>query len=680
MTRTPFTSTLLALVLSSGLAVSAAHALDQNAAPAKSATDASAARLIVPTHAGPRAFLVDAPDAPSSPASRDDSAEPDEHGKPRGQTTGFRLTARVIIRAKDPKAVAAALGPKPAVKLMPAAPAGAPTTGELREFHYADAPTIRAAIALADTLARSPGIDLAYLDIEWPKTLRNNIPTDPFLVSQWHLINTATPAADTNADAAWKSGFTGAGVTVGILEGGWDSTHEDLAPNFDAAASQSSANFSDHGTSTAGLVAAAANNAHGGAGVAWGAHISKQFYGTASEISAAFGFANDINDIKSNSWGPFDNGRIAAIDPLELAAIQDAATAGRDGKGVIIVWAGGNGGQNNNDRVDYDPYASNRYAIAVGSIDAADRKALYSEPGSALMVVTTSDYDINASNDVGIFTTSSFNGYTTNFGGTSAAAPIAAGICALVLDANPELTRRDVQHVLIRSARRCNPADPSWRFNGAGTGQLRMHSDLFGFGALDAGAATTLAQSWVNRPVEASFVSDTISPALSIPDNNTTGITTSIVAASPLIVERAQVTLTLPHPSIGNLRIRLISPSGTEALLAAPRFDSTVGGYNNFTFTAVKFWDERAAGSWTLRIADETAGNTGTLTGWQLKLHGYVPTCPCDWDLSGGAPTLQDLFDFLTSFFAGRGDFNADTTTSVQDLFDFLDCWFGGCA
>ena len=86
------------------------------------------------------------------------------------------------------------------------------------------------------------------------------------------------------------------------------------------------------------------------------------------------------------------------------------------------------------------------------------------------------------------------------------------------------------------------------------------------------------------------------------------------------------------------------------------------------------------AGTWTLKVADEVSSPvaTGTLTSWQLKVYGYNPACRCDWNLSG-AVSLQDLFDYLGSYFANKGDFSGDGTTTVQDIFDYLACWFQGC-
>lgn len=632
----------------------------------------SGVEMTVPLCGSRPMFRVETPDAPASAAARDDRALTRADGSSLGWTPGYTLRARVVVRAPD----RAALAPFAAgIKITDAD--AARTGGPLREFLYADTASVRDAVALADALAKAPGVREAYLDVQQPIALRS-VPSDPGVPQQWHLLNTTNPLADINAEPAWNAGLSGAGVTVGVLESGWDITHEDLAANYVADASQPAAGSFDHGTATAGLVAAVANNNHGGAGVAYGAGVSRLYYGSSSQIADAFAFRNDLNKIKTNSWGPFDNGYIATISSVELAAFEDAVTTGRAGLGEVIVWAAGNGAQSN-DRVDYDPYGSNRFSMAVGAIDFFDRHSIYSEPGSSLMLVTTSDYDLSGP-DVGIYTTWGFNTYTSAFGGTSAASPIAAGVAALVLQANPALTWRDVQHVMIRSARRVNPDDPSWMFNGAGAGDLRAWSEFFGFGAIDAGAATALAAGWVNRPAQQQIVGPVQTVNQSIPDNDPAGVVSPVQVSGPLIVERVQVTLNAPHTRIGQLRITLTSPSGTTVTLASLRADNTSGGYSNFTFSPAAFWDERATGTWTLKVADEVASPTatGTLVSWQLKVFGYEPACRCDWNLSGGV-SLQDLFDYLTSYFNGHGDFGGDGVSTVQDLFDFLACWFGGC-
>ena len=86
--------------------------------------------------------------------------------------------------------------------------------------------------------------------------------------------------------------------------------------------------------------------------------------------------------------------------------------------------------------------------------------------------------------------------------GTSASAPIAAGICALALEANPRLTWRDMQHIVLLTA---NPKpllnEPGWLQNGVG----RQYSLKFGYGLMDADAMVELAQVWPGAGQQGSY-------------------------------------------------------------------------------------------------------------------------------------------------------------------------------
>jgi hypothetical protein len=68
---------------------------------------------------------------------------------------------------------------------------------------------------------------------------------------------------------------------------------------------------------------------------------------------------------------------------------------------------------------------------------------------------------------------------------------MAAAMVALALEANPGLTWRDVQHIVVRTARpEGNLKAADWASNGVG----RKFSHAFGFGLMDAGAITRLAK------------------------------------------------------------------------------------------------------------------------------------------------------------------------------------------
>ena len=245
-----------------------------------------------------------------------------------------------------------------------------------------------------------------------------------------------------------------------------------------------------------------------------------------------------------------------------------------------------------------------------------------------------------------------------------------------MLQANPNLTWRDVAHILVHSARKANPTDPGWTQNGAGLWQ-HYH---FGYGAVNAAAAVSLAQTWVNRPQAVEITYPLVNVNVPIPDNSPAGVTSTISVWPNMKIERVQIILTAVNESVGDLRVRLTAPTGTQSLFADVRGDFSFG-YTGYTFTSVRHWDENPRGGWSLNVADLSPDYTGPFSSWQLRLIGSKLPCPSDWNLSHTV-TVQDIFDFLNSWFAARGDFNNDGVTSIQDMFDFLHDWFlphSGC-
>ena len=152
---------------------------------------------------------------------------------------------------------------------------------------------------------------------------------------------------------------------------------------------------------------------------------------------------------------------------------------GRNGKGSIFVWASGNG-RMNGDESNYDELANSLYTICVGASDWNGTVAAYSEAGTNVMVNAPSGnfFFLNGGKWLSMSTITTtdrlgFTGYSTTdcqtqFSGTSASCPLAAGVVALILQANPNLTWRDVQHILIATAEKTDLKHPEWRANGAG--------------------------------------------------------------------------------------------------------------------------------------------------------------------------------------------------------------------
>ena len=502
-----------------------------------------------------------------------------------------------------------------------------------------------AAVAAMDSLRAAPQIASADVLVAVQHSLRT-MPNDPLIGDQWHLKNTNSTRTHANLETAWNYGGTGGvkgtGIRIGIVDDGLETAHPDLVTNVDTVndkdwngndSDPNPGSADDHGTSCAGNAAARGNNSLGVSGTAPEATLVGMRLIAASVTDAqeaeAMAYLNDIIFVKSNSWGPEDTADIVeAPGPLTLAALQNAATTGRGGKGTLIFWAGGNGGDVN-DNSNYDGYANSIYTIAIGATDSTGARSWYSEPGANLVVCAPSSGDVlgittvDRTGTAGYNTATTANGgdYANDFGGTSSACPTAAGIGALMLEKNPNLGWRDVQEILIRSAYKFKPADTGWSNNSAG---LHFHHD-FGAGLIDAAAAVAMASTWTNLPAQTSAVSTQSGLSVAIPDNNTTGITRTFdLSASNIRVEHATIRLTINHTSRGNLNISLVSPSGMVSQLTEVHTDAN-DNFSDWTFSSVRHWGELSTGTWTLKISDRsTSSNStgGTLTAAELKLFG----------------------------------------------------------
>ncbi|MCA9310928.1 MAG: S8 family serine peptidase, partial [Phycisphaerales bacterium] len=518
-------------------------------------------------------------------------------------------------------------------------------------------------------------LDQAYVSTSRSITMRCESTTDePLFGGLWHLNNTLNAGADIRAEGAWDLGFTGKGVTIGVVDGGFVETHPDLFENFSMEGSLGASSVSVHGTGVAGL-AAASRNCVGTVGLAYQATLTKLYYG-GSEIEAALAlfYANQINDIKCNSWGPLDNGRVTVLSDLERIVIEEGVRTGRNGLGEIFVWAAGNGGSL--DRMDYDPYASARETISVGWIGHEDVLASGNEQGAALMVVAP-----GGGNGAALTTTSSYgDGYTSNFQGSSASAPLAAGAVALMLQANPGLTWRDVQHVLVHSARHNDPTNPSWEVNGGG---LDLSYD-YGFGAIDARNASLLADCWTNVGPE-QVVEYVEQVDEDIPDNDSLGLRRELEVGENLRVEHVEVELDVHHGYRGDLVITLQSPAGTISKFTQLRNDPGTD-YDRVTFTTVRNWDEPARGLWRLRIADRAPGDTGHFDSWTLRIFGPEYVEVCDFDANrdrvidfADLNIVLDHFGYTDVPAGFCGDLDGDRNVDISDLNALLEAWSLDC-
>jgi len=457
--------------------------------------------------------------------------------------------------------------------------------------------------------------------------------TDPLFPAQWHLYNSAR--RDLRVIEPWRLGVFGAGVSVGVVDDGLDFRHPDFGASY---APELSYDFNrrsphplpsswrdSHGTRCAGEIAAGPADGACGVGVAPAARVAglKILGGTVTDAIEAEALTHALDSISvySNSWGPADDGAtLEAPGPLTALALEHAVTTGRGGLGAAIVFAAGNGG--GLDNCVYDGYASSPFTATIGALGADDQVPYYQEPCPAMLAVAYS-----SNSDKFIATTDVQAGCTTQHSGTSAAAPLAAGIYALALSVNPALTWRDLQHLTVYTSARVSPGMDALTPNAAGL----VHSVYHGFGLMDADAFVERARLWAPVPKPVTYTRGTGdnlgAPVLfGLP-----GTDTSVELPGPevdpdaaLTVEYVAVQVDLPHPRRGALTIALESPSGTTCTLATPRpRDWSDRGFRPWTFVTAGFWGEKAPGTWTLRVTNAYAPSAvGELRSWTLTVHG----------------------------------------------------------
>lgn len=472
------------------------------------------------------------------------------------------------------------------------------------------------------------------------------IPNDSLFNQQWHLENTgqalgSVPGNDVNIVDAWDVA-TGNGNIIAIIDTGVQVGHVDLVANlrtdididFNDPDDDASPQFSDHGTACAGIAAGVGNNGMGIVGAAFdseivGIRLIEAGFSDQDEADALSHqlteSAADRVDIYSNSWGPFDDAsRLETFTALGEAAVVAGINSGRGGLGAIYVWAAGNGLQSG-DNANYDGYASSRYTVGVGATGGDGTFSYYSEPGASMLVNTPSSYNPG----VGTTTTSTnftapHDEYTSGFGGTSSACPLAAGIISLMLEANPALTWLDVQHILVDTAVKNDPIHAGWIANGTG----RLFNHQYGFGRIDADAAVLAAQAHTNvfpTTQLAGADSDVGTLPETIPDSDVNGVTRTATIDSGAVtdfgIEHVELTIDITHTYRGDLKITLTSPSGMVSVMSEQHNDAN-DDYSSWKFTSVAHWGEDPNGTWTLNVVDEVLDDFGSVDGWTLAIHG----------------------------------------------------------
>jgi len=535
-----------------------------------------------------------------------------------------------------------------------------------------------------------------------------NIPADAKYLQQWHLhtrlVNASfNPLSSSNCEDAWHAlgNFGSADVVIAVTDDGCKLDHTDFdSPGkfanwgymsgstlitrdaVSAVPSKMYQTGADHGTCCCGVVAAEVD-ASLTAGAAPGCRllpVKWESSGTSlmisdSKMMTVLNFIADKADVVSNSWGSspefvFPSNVISKITQL-------AQNGGRRGKGIVFLWAAGNENCPVNFSGNIDVPCDNGYnrfgtwqgvatsrvfehnlagipgVMHVAALASNAQRSHYSNYGNGISVCAPSsnshEYWRMAVTGLGILTASGqFPFFDAEFGGTSSATPLTAGIAGLVISANPNLTAFEVVSILQSTAskdlnmtgyNRTPPAsfDPntSWDISPVAPFDNGDFSDIghtdgtwsgwFGFGKADAKAAVEAALQLNPPPAPGgNIITKSSSPGTLIPDNIPAGITDIITVTDGGTVASVKVDADIAHTYIGDLVIRVISPGGTPVILHDRNGGSAKNINKTYDLTTTPslaiFNGEPANGNWTLEIKDVAAIDSGVLNKWTLHI------------------------------------------------------------
>ncbi|MDD1781127.1 S8 family serine peptidase [Enterovibrio sp. ZSDZ35] len=541
------------------------------------------------------------------------------------------------------------------------------------------------------------------------------LPGDPLVEHQWNLLNAGQSAFAANGGKIgydlnlWQThlfGLQGQGVIVAVVDDGLEIAHPDLAQNIKPGSWDLVNNDDDptpispydaHGTSVAGIIAAAGGNQIGVRGVAPRAglkgfnFLAEQSLGSWLIAHGADTRSSDVR-IFNQSYGgnaifsyPYDLENDLAL-AMQDAVYAQNSTLSHSGRGALYVKSAGNGfnttaimigngiykimpkdygwvespnqglpWQNSN----LESSNANYWNMVISAMNADGELSSYSSVGSNVFLTAPAgefgkDKPAHITTDLtgcergyNRLDTAQSNGlhggtaddpncnYNGIMNGTSSSAPNTSGSAALLMTSRPDLTQRDIRHLLAKTATKIDPeqgdtvisyvtasgatrtvaAFDGWAKNAGGYD----FSPYYGFGLIDVDKA--MFESRTYQPLPPQKISDWSenTQQVAIPDAGDGSVGTDISIDNDWVVEAVQVKVDINHERTGDLLIELISPSGTSSVLMSP-YNSMIGrslyqglgiplgdegrGYRDHLLLSHKFYGEPAAGQWKLRVTD----------------------------------------------------------------------------
>ena len=522
-------------------------------------------------------------------------------------------------------------------------------------------PTVTNETDLASTIMGLPYVEYAGVNQVYTP---ERVPNDPLFDLQWGLNNTGqdptagTPDADIDAPEAWDIFQGSAETVVAVLDSGVDYTHPDLLPNLwrnpfevpgngvdddgngyvddlfgiDASAQSGDPVDNDgHGTSVAGVIAAAGNNNIGISGVGWNTKVMAIKLGdagfAAADIVLGYDYLIDmkqrgVNVVASNnSFGSYPG----MVDPIIFAAVNATIEAG-----VVYVASAGNASLD----TDITFHAQSGYdldgIISVASTDRDDQLSDFSNWGEVTVDLAAPGDEVLSTIPMALVpTTPGFPMGYDAVSGTSFAAPHVAGAVALAAGLNPTLSVAELKAAVLDSV------DLLTNLTGTSVtgGRLnigRMLADLPA-GRISGQVFTDTNMNGVRDTGESGAGGFTV-----FTDVNANGV---LDGTEPSTVTSFDGTYSLPHYlGPGSYSVMVVGQSGT--LFTSPADGQrtvTATGYQD-TISGVNFG-----------VKGETVGVSGTVTqdnGDPNVLNDGVPGVYvyADTNMNGRAD-ISEIFD-----------------------------------
>lgn len=491
-------------------------------------------------------------------------------------------------------------------------------------------------IKIAAKLQQRKEIETAEPDLSFQISFKH-VPTDTLYREQWHLKNRGdktglSEGADVKAEEAWDYTTGAREITVCVMDDGFDLGHPDfdapgkiVAPrDFGQADFDPNPVFEDdnHGTACAGI-AVAEQNGVGVVGLAPGCSfmpVRTSGWLSDQNIVDLFQYAIDNHaDVISCSWS-------AAAWNFPLSSkvhgiIHKAATQGRaSGKGCVILFAAGNEDRpldgEKDGQISHQGFALHPDVIALGASNSRNERSSYSNYGSELtLCAPSSGYPGR-----GVVTTDrrgtngySSGDYTYGFGGTSSSTPLAAGLAALIVSVNPDLTSAEVKSIMMETADKIDQENGQY---------VDGHSPLYGHGRISAHEAVALAvgDSKKRLPEVLSMEHRMNKP---VPD--LAEVEDPIIFPLDVVIKAIEVNVDIRHTWCSDLRVILRSPQGDEIIL-----QDRTGGSQDDIIRSFRSSDDpdlfapvietSAKGNWHLKVIDMAKQDVGVLNKWGLAI------------------------------------------------------------